>query len=81
MRNDREDLTEQRAAVDRARTALADAAADLASEATTVARAAGRKTGRPDLDPVHTAYRALTAAEEAADLAGYDLHTAAGGDG
>lgn len=80
-RTDREDLTRQREAVQLAREGLQQALAELAREATLASKAARSKRGRPDLDAVRGAIRVVDRAEEAADLAAHDLHTASGGDG
>lgn len=78
MRRDREDTRAQAEALTAAREDLARALDVLADDAKTAAKAARTKRGRPDLDAVYTSARHVARAEEAVDLAAYDLQTASG---
>lgn len=80
MRSDREDITAQRENLAAARADLAAKLEALADSAKRAAKAARAKTGRPDLPEVYSDARAVERAEEAVDLAAFDVHTAAGGD-
>jgi hypothetical protein len=81
MRAQDEETRTQETRVRDARDELADALHALATIARLESRAAGTKTGTPDLDAVYAAVNRVTRAEAALDIAAYDLHTAAGGDG
>ena len=80
-RVDVEDLSVQQDMVANSRAHLADALNSLTAHARLAARAAGSKTGRPDLDAVRAAMLSVERAEQACDFAAYDLATAAGEDG
>lgn len=84
MRPDREDVAAQRTAVHAARADLRDALAEVSLEAAFAARTAGSAAKHPppiDLDRYIAAHRRVLAAEQALDLAVYDLRTASGEDG
>lgn len=79
-----EDVSAQRAAVESARQDLTTALEALSDAASVAARAGHSKARKPppfDLGPVHTWRLAVERREQTLDLALYDLHTAAGGDG
>ena len=86
-RRDREDVTAQTDALDKARRDLAERLDDLATDAADAARTLRRGKRPPTravldlaLDHVHMSHRSVNRAEEALDLAAHDLHTAQGGD-
>lgn len=82
MLRDREDLSAQRARIEDARAELADALTRADDEASDASRAlARRKKGRPDLGPFFASVEVVKRADEALDIALYDLRTASGEDG
>lgn len=79
---DREDLSAQRARVEDARAELGRALDRASNEATDTWRAVRRaKKGRADVSDFLAAVEAVKRADEALDIAVYDLDTASGEDG
>lgn len=80
LRPGEEDLTAQRARLTDARTNLSEALAAVESEAKTLRKRYGNNRDA-DLTTFYTFVNAVRTAEEAYDLARYDLATADGEDG
>ncbi len=81
MRDDRLDLTDQRKNLADAQDALAVALRELAGDAASAYRemtAKRRPLVTPAMVPVHTAWRAVLAAEQTVQIAEDDLDAAAG---